>query len=62
VGLKWPKKANGHFNSTNMDEEIKLYWAYYPKGQYVDEHEWEDVVDYRQNVFLPCWANIKACI
>ena len=45
-----------------MDEEIKLYWAYYPKGQYVDEHEWEDVVDYRQNVFLPCWANIKACI
>jgi hypothetical protein len=43
---RWMKKLNYH-------------WAYDPKGQYVDGHEQEDVVDYRQNVFLPHWANIK---
>lgn len=43
-----------------MDEKLDYHWAYDPKGQYVDDHEQEDVVDYRQNVFLPHWANIKA--
>ncbi|KAF8155272.1 hypothetical protein BJ912DRAFT_453668 [Pholiota molesta] len=35
-------------------------WTYDPKGQYVDGHEREDVVDYRQNVFLPAMARLRA--
>ena len=30
-------------------------WADTPSGQYIDGHEREDVVAYRQNVFLPGW-------
>jgi hypothetical protein len=41
-------------------KKLDYRWAYDPKGQYVDGHEREDVVAYRQNVFLPRWANIKA--
>jgi hypothetical protein len=29
------------------------------KGQYADGHERPDVVDYRQNKFLPAWAKIQ---
>lgn len=28
-------------------------WKKYHKGQYVDGHEQQDVVDYWQNIFLP---------
>jgi hypothetical protein len=41
-------------------KKLDYQWTYEPKGQYVDGHEREDVVAYRQNVFLPRWANIKA--
>jgi hypothetical protein len=41
-------------------KKLNYRWTYDPKGQYVDGHEQEDVVAYRQNVFLPRWANIKA--
>ena len=41
-------------------KKLDYHWTYDPKGQYVDGHEREDVVAYRQNVFLPRWANIKA--
>ena len=41
-------------------KKLNYRWDYDPKGQYVDRHEWEDVVEYRQKVFLPRWANIKA--
>lgn len=30
-----------------------------PKGQYADGHERDDVVFYRQNIFLPQWRQIK---
>ena len=33
-------------------------WAHDPKGQFVDGHEREDVVTYRQGVFLPAWQAI----
>ncbi|KDQ10774.1 hypothetical protein BOTBODRAFT_115299 [Botryobasidium botryosum FD-172 SS1] len=33
-------------------------WRHEPKGQYKDGHEREDVVDYRQNVFLPAWMRL----
>lgn len=31
-------------------------WKSEPKGMYSDGHERDDVVEYRQNVFLPRWA------
>ncbi|EJD07983.1 uncharacterized protein FOMMEDRAFT_37609, partial [Fomitiporia mediterranea MF3/22] len=30
-----------------------------PNGMYVDGHKCEDVVHYRQNVFLPLWADYE---
>ena len=41
-------------------KKLDYQWTYDPKGQYVDGHEREDVVEYRQKVFLPRWANIQA--
>jgi len=34
-------------------------WSFDPKGQYVDGHEREDVVHYRNHVFLPTMAGLK---
>ena len=36
-------------------EALDYDWTDSPTGQYVDGHEREDVVNYRQNVFLPAW-------
>ncbi|KAJ6612484.1 hypothetical protein B0H10DRAFT_2223097 [Mycena sp. CBHHK59/15] len=35
-------------------------WRKEPKGMYSDGHEREDVVNYRQNVFLPRWREFEA--
>jgi hypothetical protein len=35
--------------------KLGYHWADTPSGQYVDGHERADVVEYRQNVFLPAW-------
>ncbi|CDO71216.1 hypothetical protein BN946_scf184863.g11 [Trametes cinnabarina] len=35
---------------------LEYRWTKVPSGQYVDGHERTDVVDYRQNVFLPAMA------
>jgi hypothetical protein len=34
-------------------KKLDYRWSYDLKGQYVDGHERDDVVTYRQNVFLP---------
>ncbi|KIM77358.1 hypothetical protein PILCRDRAFT_76818 [Piloderma croceum F 1598] len=34
-------------------------WTKNPQGQFVDGHEREDVVEYRQLVFLPFWKNME---
>ena len=34
-------------------------WTKNPHGQFVDGHEREDIVDYRQLVFLPFWENAE---
>jgi hypothetical protein len=43
---------------------IKLGWRWtvVRKGVYMDEHEREDVVKYRQEVFLPAMARFEACM
>ncbi|KIM73867.1 hypothetical protein PILCRDRAFT_99232 [Piloderma croceum F 1598] len=33
-------------------------WSKTPTGQFVDGHEWVDVVEYRQVVFLPVWVEL----
>jgi hypothetical protein len=35
-------------------------WTTAKNGQYVDGHESEDVVDYRQNKFLPAWYALES--
>ena len=35
--------------------KLNYLWTDTPSGQYVDGHERPDVVEYRQNVFLPFW-------
>jgi hypothetical protein len=37
-------------------------WTFQPGGQYVDGHERADVVNYRQNVFLPAMAEVESKI
>jgi hypothetical protein len=41
-------------------KKLDYCWQRDPKGQFVDGHERKDVVNYRQNIFLPSWSNIKA--
>ena len=41
-------------------KKMGFRWANTPKGQYVDGHEREDIVAYRQNVFIPKLAAIEA--
>ncbi|KAJ7484582.1 hypothetical protein FB451DRAFT_1393117 [Mycena latifolia] len=40
----------------NWMKQMKYRWTKEPTGMYSDGHKREDVVDYRQNVFLPWWA------
>ncbi|KAJ7474637.1 hypothetical protein B0H11DRAFT_2429057 [Mycena galericulata] len=39
---------------------MEYRWKSEPKGMYSDGHEREDVVAYRQNVFLPRWESYLA--
>jgi hypothetical protein len=41
-------------------KKLNYRWMNGPKGQFVDGHERDDVVSYRQNIFLPAWNNLKA--
>ncbi|KAJ7785137.1 hypothetical protein DFH07DRAFT_3854, partial [Mycena maculata] len=38
---------------------LKFRWVKNHKGQYVDGHERDDVVRYRQEVFLPAWYRME---
>lgn len=39
--------------------DLGFSWRDEPKGLYKDGHEREDVVEYRQNVFLPAWRRLR---
>jgi transposase len=43
----------------NWLSKLGYRWTLEPSGQYVDGHEREDVVGYRQNVFLPRWKALE---
>ena len=34
-------------------------WSMTPKGQYVDGHERDDVIAYRQTTFIPAWTDLQ---
>ena len=39
---------------------VKEYqWTKTPHGQFIDGHGWDDIVNYRQKVFLPHWAELE---
>ncbi|OCH88550.1 hypothetical protein OBBRIDRAFT_813579 [Obba rivulosa] len=40
-------------------KKLGYRWTMTPKGQYADGHECEDVVAYRQNVFLLRWKRVE---
>jgi hypothetical protein len=40
-------------------KKLDYCWTMDPKGQFVDGHEREDIVTYRQNKFLPAWRDLK---
>ncbi|KAJ7927374.1 hypothetical protein B0H13DRAFT_2312578 [Mycena leptocephala] len=40
-------------------KRMEFRWTKEPKGMYSDGHEREDVVAYRQNIFLPQWAALS---
>jgi hypothetical protein len=40
--------------------KMGYHWKREPKGMYSDGHEREDVVNYRQNVFLPRWRDFES--
>lgn len=40
-------------------KKLEYHWTKDLKGQFVDGHERDDVVTYRQETFLPAWAAIK---
>ncbi|KIK33086.1 hypothetical protein CY34DRAFT_792352 [Suillus luteus UH-Slu-Lm8-n1] len=39
--------------------KLGYQWKEEEKGLYIDSHEQEDVVEYRQNVFLPVWQSFE---
>jgi hypothetical protein len=43
----------------NLLNRLGYHWTLKPSGQYVDGHEHEDIVRYRQNVFLPWWKELE---
>lgn len=43
-------------------KKMGYHWKLELKGQYSDGHEHEDVVSYRQNIFLPAWHRYSPCM
>ena len=40
-------------------KKMDYRWTVNPKGQYIDGHEREDVVNYRNNIFLPSLVKLE---
>lgn len=53
------KKAPSLATAKRWMRELDYRWSRHHKGIYIDGHEREDVVYYRQNIFLPQWYEIE---
>ncbi|THU85411.1 hypothetical protein K435DRAFT_822430 [Dendrothele bispora CBS 962.96] len=49
------KKGITEHTAHRLMNQMDKRWGKDPKRMYFDGHEWEDVVDYWQNKFLPAW-------
>ena len=58
IGVKHQRSISLNTARRWMKREGFRYMAY-AKGVYVDGHERADVVEYRQNVFLPCLQSLR---
>ena len=53
------KKGITERTARNWLSRIGFRFTVEPSGQYIDGHGCSDVVDYRQNIFLPRWKKIE---
>jgi len=53
------KKGISEQTARNWLGQVGYCFTVEPSGQYVNGHERNDVVDYRQNNFLPQWKQIE---
>jgi hypothetical protein len=53
------KKGITEMTARNWLTRIGFRWTLEPSGQYVDGHEQDDIVEYRQKVFLPRWKELE---
>ena len=61
VRSRWGlKKTISHATAKRWMKKIGYRWVKKHRGQYADGHEREDVVNYRQNVFLPTWYQYES--
>ncbi|KAF8156692.1 hypothetical protein B0H34DRAFT_847462 [Crassisporium funariophilum] len=61
VKTRWKRKEGISISTAKRwMEKLGYRWTIQPSGQYVDGHEREDVVHYRQHVFLPAMAEYEA--
>ncbi|KAF8158145.1 hypothetical protein B0H34DRAFT_674612 [Crassisporium funariophilum] len=61
VKTRWKRKEGISLpTAKRWMEKLGYRWTVQPSGQYVDGHEREDVVHYRQHVFLPAMAEYEA--
>ncbi|KAF8881271.1 hypothetical protein CPB84DRAFT_1751214 [Gymnopilus junonius] len=61
IQKKWEllKKTIGKATAKWWMKKLGYIWVRNHKGQYVDGHEHEDVVDYRQKFYLPKWYELQ---
>lgn len=52
------KKAISLATARRWMNKMGYRWTKRPSGQYIDGHERDDVVYYRQHVYLPVWAQL----
>ncbi|KIK81763.1 hypothetical protein PAXRUDRAFT_806937, partial [Paxillus rubicundulus Ve08.2h10] len=56
------KKSISLATAQQWMKELGYHWKKEPKGQYHDGHEHDNIVKYRQEVFLLAWAMSQACM
>jgi hypothetical protein len=56
------KKVITERTARNWLHRLGYRWTLEPSGQYVDGHERDNVVKYRQTIFIPRWMELEPCL
>jgi transposase len=60
IQRKWGlKKTIGKATAKRWMKKLGYRWVMNHKGQYVDGHERDDVIKYRQDIYLPRWYELQ---